>query len=329
MAENTGIEWADDSYNNWVGCQRISPACANCYAASMAKRFTPGAGAWDGTIVRTENLGSEQHLGRLERCNQPRRIFVGSMTDLALVGQEDPSGLAALLSRIYRIQHARAHHKPEPRTPHTWIILTKRPLMLKRFLDKLTWEADTMTFRVRMRATEAPLAPGMTIPGLMLGVTAENQEQAYKRIPDLLTLPLADGYLVSAEPLLGALSLKWWLGPGRVAWVITGGETGGRGVKTRPMHPEWVEALQAEALAAGVPFFFKSWGDWTPQSLDNGRRDGTLGAWTGPEGYQFMPAIAAPPPEGYPLMAKLPKTERPPQTERPKMVPPFPAPGCM
>ncbi len=33
MAENTRIEWADHTFNPWMGCTRVSPACDNCYAA--------------------------------------------------------------------------------------------------------------------------------------------------------------------------------------------------------------------------------------------------------------------------------------------------------
>ena len=32
MAENTAIEWADHTFNPWLGCTKVSPACDNCYA---------------------------------------------------------------------------------------------------------------------------------------------------------------------------------------------------------------------------------------------------------------------------------------------------------
>jgi protein gp37 len=46
-------------------------------------------------------------------------------------------------------------------------------------------------------------------------------------------------------------------------WVIVGGESGA-GAKTRPMHPDWARSLRDQCQAAGVPFFFKQWGDWVP-----------------------------------------------------------------
>ena len=28
MAENTAIEWADHTFNPWIGCTKVSPACS-------------------------------------------------------------------------------------------------------------------------------------------------------------------------------------------------------------------------------------------------------------------------------------------------------------
>jgi protein gp37 len=119
------------------------------------------------------------------------------------------------------------------------------------------------------------------IPGhIWLGVTAENQEQADKRIPILLQTP-ASVRFVSVEPMIGPVSLRWlsaWDGmaikphPGSVTneldglkcldWVICGGESG---PGARPMHPDWARSLRDQCQAAGVPFFFKQWGEWTSE----------------------------------------------------------------
>ena len=39
MSESTKIEWCDSTVNPWIGCQAVSPGCANCYAADWAKRY--------------------------------------------------------------------------------------------------------------------------------------------------------------------------------------------------------------------------------------------------------------------------------------------------
>jgi protein gp37 len=79
---------------------------------------------------------------------------------------------------------------------------------------------------------------------------------------------------VSAEPLLGAIDLMAGSAEFKAAcqranvrgekiprldWVIAGGESG---PDARPMHPDWVRSLRDQCAAAGVPYFFKQWGEW-------------------------------------------------------------------
>jgi len=123
------------------------------------------------------------------------------------------------------------------------------------------------------------------IPNVWLGVSIENQRTADERIPWLLRCPAAVRF-VSAEPLLGPLDLRPYLGhvhadaigapqlPSGYApplndqpwyrgldWVIVGGESG---PGARPMHPDWACSIRDQCQAAGVPFFFKQWGEWQP-----------------------------------------------------------------
>lgn len=124
------------------------------------------------------------------------------------------------------------------------------------------------------------------------GTSAERQPEADERIPRVLETPAAIRF-VSAEPLLGAVDLKQYLfwiqcqdcfrGRTRVSghffdekcpvcagtgtekrgldWVIVGGESGPR---ARHCHPDWVRSIRDACQAAGVPFFFKQWGEWAP-----------------------------------------------------------------
>jgi len=81
---------------------------------------------------------------------------------------------------------------------------------------------------------------------------------------------------VSLEPLLGEVYIetylhgyrKEWDAGGdifttsydsKIDWVIVGGESG---PGARPMHPDWVRSIRDQCQAAGVPFFFKQWGEW-------------------------------------------------------------------
>ena len=52
MAENSGIEWTHHTFNPWIGCTKVSPACDHCYAEAWDKRFTKGA-RWGPHAART------------------------------------------------------------------------------------------------------------------------------------------------------------------------------------------------------------------------------------------------------------------------------------
>jgi protein gp37 len=96
-----------------------------------------------------------------------------------------------------------------------------------------------------------------------IGTSVENQEQADKRIPELLRIPAAVRFL-SVEPLLGPVELKKWLG-NNFHWVIVGGESG---PNARPMHPDWARAIRDECVEAGVPFFMKQMNKIDPIPAD-------------------------------------------------------------
>jgi hypothetical protein len=90
---------------------------------------------------------------------------------------------------------------------------------------------------------------------IWIGTTVENQEYTEKRIPELLKIPARVRFL-SVEPLLEDLGTIDLTG---IHWVIVGGESG---ADARPMHPDWVRSIRDQCQAAGVPFFFKQWGQW-------------------------------------------------------------------
>jgi len=143
--------------------------------------------------------------------------------------------------------------------------------------------AERMAKRLRGRCgydIDEDDTPFWPLPNVWLGVTAENQEMADKRIPILLQIPAAVRF-VSVEPMLGPVDLDSYLivgtdHPGSIMrkgidWVICGGETG---PDARPVHPDWVRNLRDQCQASGVPFFFKQWGEYihasqTPDNMTN------------------------------------------------------------
>jgi hypothetical protein len=129
------------------------------------------------------------------------------------------------------------------------------------------------------RGAQWNVAPEIEWPlkNCWLGVSVEDQAAADARIPHLLQTPAALRF-VSVEPMLGPVKIPdkalcpcsycvggkphpYCAGQPRIDWVICGGETG---PSARPMHPAWARDLRDQCIAAGVPFFFKQWGDWAP-----------------------------------------------------------------
>ena len=59
-------------------------------------------------------------------------------------------------------------------------------------------------------------------------------------------------------------------------WVIAGGESG---PGARPMHPDWARSLRDQCVVAGVPFFFKQWGEFSPVGYPDGVADPAEHLW--------------------------------------------------
>lgn len=213
-----GIYW-DECWNFYTGCDKISPACDNCYAAQLANRFKGIAG-----YPHDKPFKVTYHPERLNvplNWKKPRVIFACNMGDIMHHDVLD----ADIIKAIEIIK----------RTPqHIYIILTKRAERLKNF--------------------------GVWPDNVWLGVTAENQEQADKRIPQLMQAQ-ASNKIISIEPMLSEIDLSRWVG--RINWVICGGESG---MGARPTNPRWIRNIRDICIAWEIPFLFKGWGELTPIS---------------------------------------------------------------
>ncbi|MBO9609181.1 MAG: phage Gp37/Gp68 family protein [Paenibacillaceae bacterium] len=245
MSENSKIEWCDHTFNPWVGCTKVSPACDHCYAETWAKRAgTPEL--WLGERRRTSpsnwrqplkwNANHEQFYAEHGRR---QRVFCASLADVFdnQVPAEWRMDLWSLIAQTPNLD---------------WLLLTKRPQNMARML---------------------PPYFGDRWKNIWLGVTVENQAEANRRIPLLIQTRAAIRFL-SCEPLSEEVDLSFNLqfehpdneGFGVEAikgidWIIVGGESGH---KSRPMNPDWARSLRDQCQSAGVPFFFKQWGGWAP-----------------------------------------------------------------
>lgn len=254
----TSIEWTDASWNPIVGCTEVSPGCANCYAARLAStRLRNHPDYRSLAIHRSEKKYGTNFPGRRvewtgmvrfleERLEEPlhwrtpRRIFVCDMGDLFHAGVHGD-----WIDQIIHIM--------DQCPQHTFQILTKRA---QRMHDLLR---------------HYPMAEKKNV---WLGVSVENQHFADERIPLLLDTPAAVRFL-SCEPLLSAIGVSpYFVFPvgadiARLHWVICGGESGPH---ARAMHPDWARSLRDQCQAAGVPFFFKQWGEWAGCGIRMGKK---------------------------------------------------------
>ena len=227
------------------------------------------------------------------RWKRPRRIFVNSMSDLFHEGVPDE-----WIDRIFAVMALAPQH--------TFQVLTKRSARMRTYLqnegrqsevaiadagEKLFRQADPshpLWGRSKSEIGMCHCEPGLPLPNVWLGVSAEDQQRAEERVPDLIATPAAVRF-VSAEPLLGPIDFRnipypsppedegrrgcvltghevagmvgnciAWIPP--LDWIIVGGESGPR---ARPMHPSWASSIRDQCEAAGVPFFFKQWGEWS------------------------------------------------------------------
>lgn len=159
---------------------------------------------------------------------------------------------------------------------HTFLLLTKRPKRAHRFLAELCYPSRRQRVRDRMQYPDwlprGKLFPrdsaAWPLPNVWLGVSVEDQMTFQQRWGILRKVPAAKR-LISFEPLLGPIDTQseFWEDLGEFVWpdwCIVGGESGS---SARPLHPDWVRSVRDQCQAAGVPFYFKQWGEWLP-SLD-------------------------------------------------------------
>ena len=52
MTANTKIEWADHTFNPWIGCTKVSPGCDHCYAEAWDRRFAVSGNAMSSRLLR-------------------------------------------------------------------------------------------------------------------------------------------------------------------------------------------------------------------------------------------------------------------------------------
>lgn len=229
-------------------CTPCSPGCDHCWALAMEKRFKPEFK----NQIKT-------HPERLKRFNTRKPKVFAIWNDL-----------------FHEAVPWEFQYKPyESMWMYHWnhyLVLTKRPAKMLSATKEISFHLE----RNRMSM------PKNTWHGL----TVCNQQEADEKIPIFLQVP--GKKFLSIEPCLGPTDIVSFLpatlpaldravsGPRGdcLDAVILGGETG---PGARPMNPDWVRSVRDQCAAAGVPFFFKSWGAYGLNWMndDNGKIEGS------------------------------------------------------
>lgn len=217
MSDTTNIEWADSTFNPWMGCTKVSPACDHCYAERDTKRF--GRVEWGAGKPRLRTSAANWKLP--ERWNRQADTFVGC-TACNFRGSVDEWA-------THRDQHfgtGQIHHMPPARrrvfcasladvfdnevpkqwrfdllnliasTPNIdWLLLTKRIGNAQAMLDEFI-ASDGHTGE-RWEGW----------PNVWIGATVVNQAEADRDVPKLLAVPARVRFL-SIEPMLGLIDLS-------------------------------------------------------------------------------------------------------------------------
>ena len=228
MAITSGIQWTDATFNPWIGCTQVSPACDNCYAMVMnshrqwAKGWGPGvprhrtsASNWRQPLTWNRKAGKE---------GKRIKVFCASLADV--FDSEVPDVWRTDLWNLIL------------ETPNLdWLLLTKRTSSIARMVP---WTNDWPD-------------------NVWIGTSVENQIFANRRLPILSEIQ-AKVRFISAEPLLGDFSL----GDFNIDWVIAGGESGSG---WREMNVDHVRSLRDQCRERDIAFFFKQYSGFNPHDL--------------------------------------------------------------
>lgn len=273
---------------------RAGHGAADHYAGTT--RQANGKQVWTGKLA----LAPEETLLEPLKRKKPTVYFVNSMSDLFHEDAPDEwidkvfSVMALAPHHTFQVLTKRAERMRQyfGSGRPTAVGMMALDIVLR---DHLVNEQSTLGAGITLTG-DIPHLKNWPLPNVWLGVSTERQQEADLRIPYLLATP-ASVRFISAEPLLGPINLDrihefieypeggradfWesalsgkrfdiWAGddedpmrPGhpKLDWVIVGGESGNA---ARPMHPAWATSLRDQCAVAGVPFFFKQWGEFAP-----------------------------------------------------------------
>lgn len=259
-------------------CQRISPLCKNCYAASMNVWRGNGVDYTVPGLDQVELYLDEDALLQPLRWKKPRNIFVCSMTDLFAGFVPDE-----WIERIYAVTALA--------DKHTFMVLTKRPERRLKWYQGIEEdggegmrdamvEGQAQAIYANIHPDEREtvsnwLAVNLPLKNVREGTSVGTQKEADELVPLTLQTPAALRWL-SMEPILEHINMHphfcAWGDAGKpeqqfgyactprqngIDWVVVGGESG---TSARPTNVDHIRSVVRQCQAAEVPVFVKQLG---------------------------------------------------------------------
>ena len=223
------IEWTDATWNVAIGCTKVSPGCKFCYMMrDMGGRFKKDV---NGTVTRTSKQTFNQPLkwqkkGITSGDGSPLKVFTSSLTDVW-------------------------HESIDTYRNEIWDIIEQCPDLIFQVLTK---RAERIADHI----------PSCGLPyNVWTGVSVESQEQIERAKILCETLGLTTRFL-SLEPLIGPVDLSYVFKyyPGKINWVIVGGESGNETGKFsyRKSEYEWYLDIIECCDKYNIPVFLKQVG---------------------------------------------------------------------
>ncbi len=237
MGENSKIEWVDNTFNAVIGCSKVSPGCAHCYAERDfdARRHVAKWGK-DGTRIMTRPEYWKKPLRwnkDAEQAGVRTTVFCSSLSDVfehwhgevlsskglpmwrCCCGHWFDAELQVVpcpkcgdvRASMVTMNHVRQRlFQLIDQTPHLdWLLLTKRP---ENILEMWPCRNDNNGDGNCHLCARNEKAPCRRRKNVWIGTSIENQECADKRIPELLKCKhLSPVLFLSCEPLLGEVNL--------------------------------------------------------------------------------------------------------------------------
>jgi protein gp37 len=207
-------------YNPWRGCHKISEGCQNCYIHSADKRRG----------IDTNHIKKTDQFDRLIRLNKKGDYVI------------KPNQLVYLaFSSDFLIEEADEWRKEvfkmiKKRSDLRFLFLTKR---IHRFKEVCPddWEEN--------------------YSHVMVGCSVENQSEADKRLPYLISLPIKHRFII-CQPLIGPINLEAYLSHS-IDQVVVGGEAG---KFARDLNYDWVDSIRNQCIKHKVDFEFRQLGSY-------------------------------------------------------------------